>query len=288
MLLLGPSGCGKTTLLSCLGGLLTPTSGTIGLDDVEVTGLRGAHLTRFRHTSVGIVFQTFNLVASLTAAENVAAPLLGTRIRRRDALVRAQQSLERVGLADRSHHRPGQLSGGQQQRVAIARALVMDPPLVLADEPTANLDHIQAEAVIRSLRSLAVPGRILVVSTHDSRFMAIADRVVDMGPHVPVDDQPVRRERVARGVAVFRQGDDSDRIYVVERGRVLIVREHADGTEETLTVLDPGAYFGELGPMLGYPRSATARAATDVELSSYSAQAFRNHIGSRSSPRANA
>ena len=148
VVVLGPSGCGKTTLLSCLAGLLTPTSGSIAFRGTDVAGLTGAALGEYRRSTVGVVFQAFNLIPSLSARGNVMAPLRLARVPRRDAGVRADELLDRVGLADRAGHRPGQMSGGQQQRVAIARALAHEPPLVVADEPTAHLDHIQVEGVL--------------------------------------------------------------------------------------------------------------------------------------------
>ncbi len=181
LLLLGPSGSGKTTLLSCLAGILTPTAGSIAMGDLQVSGLSGAALTGYRRSTVGIVFQAFNLVSSLSALENVMAPLLASRVRRRDAAARATELLERVGLADRLRHRPGALSGGQQQRVAIARALVGDPPLLLADEPTAHLDQVQVDGVTELLRSLATPERVMVVATHDPRLFSLSDRVLHLG-----------------------------------------------------------------------------------------------------------
>jgi putative ABC transport system ATP-binding protein len=179
-LLLGASGSGKTTLLSALAAILRPQAGTIRVGDVEVTGLRGAALTEYRRHQVGVVFQTFNLVPSLTARDNVQAPLWAAGMPGRQARARAEQLLDRVGLRDRLGHRPGELSGGQQQRVAIARALAHDPPLLLADEPTAHLDHIQVEGVLRLLRELAQPGRVVVVATHDERLLPLADRVVHL------------------------------------------------------------------------------------------------------------
>ena len=131
---------------------------------------------------MGIVFQAFNLIPSLTARENVAAPLRLAGTRRREANARAEELLARVGLSDRMDHRPGQLSGGQQQRAAIARALVHDPPLVVADEPTAHLDYMQVEDVLILIRDLAAPGRLVVVATHDDRFTPLADRVVELVP----------------------------------------------------------------------------------------------------------
>ena len=133
VILLGPSGCGKTTLLSCLGGILRPKSGSIKFDDVEITTLDGGELGNFRRDNVGIIFQAFNLVPSLTALENVMVPLRAAGVSRSSARQRAEELLTRVNLADRLKHRPGDLSGGQQQRVAVARAIALDPPLLLAD-----------------------------------------------------------------------------------------------------------------------------------------------------------
>ncbi len=155
VVLLGPSGCGKTTLLSCLGGILTPTSGTITLGGVDVTAMKGKELDAYRRDEIGFVFQAFNLIPSLTARENIAVPLTLTGHGRKEAFARADDLLEQVGLAERGGHLPSKLSGGQMQRVAVARGLGHNPPLLLADEPTANLDHIQAEAIIRLLQGCA-------------------------------------------------------------------------------------------------------------------------------------
>lgn len=181
VLLLGPSGSGKTTLLSCLAGILTPKAGSITFGDVAVSKLSGPELTRYRRFQVGIVFQAFNLVPSLSALENVMAPQLAARVGTRAATARATELLGQVGLGDRLRHRPGALSGGQQQRVAIARALVGDPPLLLADEPTAHLDQVQVDGVVELLRSLATPDRVMVVATHDPRMFSLSDRVLHLG-----------------------------------------------------------------------------------------------------------
>jgi len=275
--LLGPSGSGKTTLLSCLGGILTPTSGSIRVGDTEVSALRGGDMEEFRRTKVGFVFQAFNLIPSLTARENVAVPLVMTGTDRRTAFERADALLNQVGLAQRASHKPARLSGGQQQRVAIARGLGQDPPLLLADEPTANLDHIQAEAVIRLLRDLRDQGRVVVVSTHDARLVPIADRIVQMVPEHEGTAHP-HEVRVAAGTSIFEQGDASDVVYTIEAGEIDIVRVLADGTEERLNTLGPGQYFGELGAFLGFPRSASARAKTDAVLNTYEPHVFKQQI----------
>jgi putative ABC transport system ATP-binding protein len=276
VVLLGPSGCGKTTLLSCLAGLLTPTSGSITLDGQKVSGLTGSALSEYRRHTVGVVFQAFNLIPSLSARWNVMIPLRLAGVSTKDARQRADVLLEQVGLEERGHHRPDQLSGGQQQRVAIARALVQDPPLVLADEPTAHLDYIQVDGVLRLLRGLAAPGRLVIVATHDERITQLADKVVELVPHLPDSAREPQPRSLTAGQLLFDQGDDSDLVYVVESGEVEIFRLRADGTEEHLTMVRPGSYFGELGPLFNLPRSAAARAVTDVDLIGYSPRLFRS------------
>ena len=190
VILLGPSGCGKTTLLSCLGGILRPQGGAIKFGDVEVTALDARGLSTYRRETVGIVFQAFNLVPSLSALENVMVPMHAAGIPRKEARKRAEELLSRVGLQDRMTHHPRDLSGGQQQRVAVARAIALDPPLVLADEPTAHLDFIQVEEVLRIIRGLASGDRMVVVATHDSRILPLADRIVELVPELASTDRP--------------------------------------------------------------------------------------------------
>jgi len=278
VVLLGPSGCGKTSLLSAIGGILRPTSGRIVVGDIEVGSLRGAELTSYRQQTVGFVFQAFNLVPSLTARENVAMPLLLAGVPRGRAMDRADRLLERVGLAERAGHRPGKLSGGQQQRVAVARGLAADPLVLLADEPTANLDYIQAEGIISLLRDLRSDGRAIIVSSHDDRLVPIADRVVHLVPEFRDDAGPPAKVSVAPGETIFEQGDRSELVYVIDEGQVAIERTLADGAVEPLATLGPGDYFGELGPLLGFPRSATARAAGEVRLTAYNVRDFREQV----------
>jgi len=278
IVLLGPSGSGKTTLLSCLGGILRPTSGRIVVDDTEVTELDERGLELYRRDKVGFVFQAFNLIPSLSARENVAVPLLLNGRSRSSALELADLLLERVGIGDRGGHKPSDLSGGQQQRVAIARGLIRDPTLLLADEPTANLDFISAEAVIRLLREVRDDGRVIIVSTHDTRLVPIADHVIRMAEDAdPSDAEPVVLKYL-RGETIFRQGDRSELVYTVESGEVDVVRELADGAEQHLATMSAGHYFGEFGPLLGFPRSATVRARTDVELTAYGVRQFRRKV----------
>jgi len=282
VVVLGPSGCGKTTLLSCLAGLLTVTSGSVSFRGQEVSALTGPALETYRRTTVGIVFQAFNLIPSLTARANVMAPLRLAKVRRHEAASRADALLATVGLSERAGHRPGQLSGGQQQRAAIARALVHEPPLVLADEPTAHLDYVQVEGVLRLIRELASPGRLVLVSTHDDRITTIADRVIELVAKFSDDREP-EEVVLGAGEVLFEQGDRSDLVYVVEEGEVEIYETRTDGSFELLSRIGPGRYFGELGPMLNLPRSASARATVPSRLISYPFQSFRRQFASSKS-----
>jgi putative ABC transport system ATP-binding protein len=278
VVVLGPSGCGKTTLLSCLAGLLTPTSGSISFRETDVGALTGPALGEYRRSTVGVVFQAFNLIRSLSARANVMAPLRLAGVSRKAAAARADELLDIVGLSERVSHRPAQLSGGQQQRVAIARALAHDPPLVVADEPTAHLDYIQVEGVLRLLRQLSTRGRLVLVSTHDDRITNIADRVIELAPHFALADRDPEEVSLDAGDVLFSQGDRGDLIYMVEEGEVEIYQVRADGSEEPLTVVGTGNYLGELGPMLNLPRSASARAKGPCRLTGYTVRAFRRRF----------
>jgi putative ABC transport system ATP-binding protein len=279
VILLGPSGCGKTTLLSCLGGILRPKSGAIKFDDVDVTTLDKAALANYRRDKVGIVFQAFNLVPSLTAVENVMVPMREAGMSRRAARTRAEELLTRVNLEERMKHRPGDLSGGQQQRVAIARAIALDPPLILADEPTAHLDFIQVEEVLRLVRELADGDRVVVVATHDARILPIADRVVELTPAIPETHKPPETVDVKAGEVLFEQSTMGELIYVVSKGEFELVHELADGGEELVKIAGPGDYFGEIGVLFHMPRAASARARTDATVVGYTAPAFRERLG---------
>ncbi|WP_067854439.1 ABC transporter ATP-binding protein [Nocardia shimofusensis] len=178
--IIGPSGSGKSTLLHLLGALDNPDSGSITFQGEEIGSLPEERQAEFRRHRVGFVFQFFNLLPTLTAWENVAIPKLldGTGLRK--AKPRALELLERVGLADRAGHRPAELSGGQMQRVAVARALIMNPPLILADEPTGNLDSATGAAILELLGELAREGNSIVMVTHDLGAVRYCDRVITL------------------------------------------------------------------------------------------------------------
>jgi putative ABC transport system ATP-binding protein len=180
-LLVGPSGCGKTTLISVIAGLLDPTAGDVEVLGEELTSLRGRRLVEFRGRNIGFVFQQYNLLPALTAAENAAVPLLIAGWPRPKAVAKAKEVLTQLGLADRVNSPPNQLSGGQQQRVAIARALVHEPRLLVCDEPTAALDAQSGQTVMQLIRSAVVrPDRAVIVVTHDHRVYKYGDRMIVM------------------------------------------------------------------------------------------------------------
>jgi putative ABC transport system ATP-binding protein len=175
-------------------------------------------------------------------------------------------------------HRPKALSGGQQQRVAIARALVHDPPLLLADEPTAHLDYVQVEEILRILNDLAAPGRLVLIATHDERLIPLADSTIDLTPKAVAGKEPPVGLHLEPGQVLFTIGSKSDFVYMVDEGEIELVRPRPDDTEERVHVAGQGEYFGELGPLLGLPRSATARARTAAVVTGYGARDFKRLV----------
>jgi putative ABC transport system ATP-binding protein len=191
--IVGASGSGKSTLLNLMGGLDQPTRGRVLIGERDLSQMSDVERTLLRRTRIGFVFQFFNLLPTLTAAENVALPARLSRLPRKQTMRRASELLERVGLGARGHHRPDQLSGGEMQRVAIARALMMDPPVLLADEPTGNLDSATGVAILELLRGAVDKHRTVVLITHDSGVAQRGQRIVTMA-----DGRMLRDERAAR------------------------------------------------------------------------------------------
>ena len=207
---MGPSGCGKSTLLNLIGGLDRATEGQVSIDGSDLSALDDARLTELRRRKIGFVFQSFNLIPVLDAVENAALPLILDGVKQSEARAKATGWLRDVGLADRLGNRPDQLSSGQQQRVAIARALVAEPALVLADEPTGNLDSRASDEIAALLRQVADEwGRAVLMVTHDPRIAAYADRIIFLkdgrivdetklnGDHQPDEAQRVREKAEA-------------------------------------------------------------------------------------------
>jgi putative ABC transport system ATP-binding protein len=197
----GPSGCGKTTLLSILGLLDSPTDGTYLLAGKPVSGLSASDRARIRNREIGFIFQAFNLIGDLTVKENVELPLTYRGMPASERQKRVQEALEKVGMSHRMNHYPSQLSGGQQQRVAVARAIAGDPHVLLADEPTGNLDSTNGEQVMGLLQELHREGATIVMVTHDPRYAEHAERTIHL-----FDGQVVRDERSAVAAELERHG----------------------------------------------------------------------------------
>ena len=176
--MMGPSGSGKSTLMNLLGCLDTPTAGTYNLNGTDVSSLKDDDLAEIRNKEIGFIFQTFNLLPRLTALENVSLPLVYAGYNSEDRKIKAQDVLEKVGLGDRLDHRPNQLSGGQRQRVAVARALVNDPSIILADEPTGNLDSKTSLDIMRLFEEIHEMGNTLIVVTHEEEVASHAHRIL--------------------------------------------------------------------------------------------------------------
>ena len=200
----GPSGCGKSTLLSILGLLDTPTNGSYTLAGEQVEKLNATERARIRNKEIGFIFQSFNLIGDLTVYENVELPLTYRRLPAAERKRRVESALERVGMAHRTRHYPSQLSGGQQQRVAVARALGGEPAILLADEPTGNLDSKNGEAVMELLRDLHRAGATICMVTHDPRFTKYADRTVHLFDGRIVEETHARDAEEALNESGFR------------------------------------------------------------------------------------
>jgi putative ABC transport system ATP-binding protein len=203
---MGPSGCGKSTLLHLLGGLDRPTSGQVLIDGHNLTDLNDARLTELRRRKIGFVFQFFNLIPVLSATENAALPLTLDGIRPPQAKAKAADWLTKVGLGNRLGNRPDQLSGGQQQRVAVARALVAEPALILADEPTGNLDTHASDEIAGLLRQVSDTwGRAVLMVTHDPRIAAYADRIIFLKDGTIVDEARLAAQRESAETKLVRE-----------------------------------------------------------------------------------
>jgi putative ABC transport system ATP-binding protein len=215
--IIGPSGSGKSTLLGMIGGLDTPTSGTIQIDGQNITNLDERALTRVRNEKIGFVFQFFNLIPTLTAVENIALPIQFARNRKFNPTKRAKELLDMLGLEDRMHHRPSQLSGGEQQRVAMARALANDPPLLLCDEPTGNLDTFSSEMVMSALREVQQQtGTTVIIVTHDMDIASQLERLVSLVDGRVAEDVDARSSAQLAAVEMLRDKRTTGELSIMQ------------------------------------------------------------------------
>ena len=282
---IGKSGSGKTTLANMVTAIDRPTSGEVWVADAPVHSLGEGEAARWRGRTVGVVFQFFQLLPTLSLLDNVVLPMELCRLYPRgERRERALRLLDQVGMADAAHKLPSAVSGGQQQRVAIARALATDPPLLVADEPTGNLDSRTAESVYALFAELVGAGKTVVVVTHDAELAERATRTVLVGDGRVVNEyvrralaaldldqleaasSQLRREHYSAGAVVVRQGDEADTFYVVTGGRADVVLERPGGEPVVVNRLGPGDYFGEIALLRGGPRTATVRASSENEL----------------------
>ena len=293
----GKSGSGKSTLINMITGIDRPTSGEVLIGDTAVHTLNEGQMAQWRGRNIGVVFQFFQLLPTLTVSENIMLPMdfchMYTPRERRE---RAMQLLAQVEMEEQAHKLPSALSGGQQQRVAIARALANDPPIIVADEPTGNLDSKTAESVFRLFEGLVDSGKTILMVTHDqdlarrvSRTIIIADgEIVDeyLAKALPglSEDQLLRAThkletaKYGAGAPIIKQGEAGDRFYVITKGTVEVVLVQPDGHEVVVDHLHSGQYFGEMSLLRGGGRTATVRADPKgaVEIVSLDRETFRN------------
>jgi ABC-type lipoprotein export system ATPase subunit len=275
---IGKSGSGKSTFINCLSGIDFPTSGSIRIGDTRLETLNENQMADWRGRNLGVIFQFFQLLPTLTVLENVMLPLEITHsLPKREWRPHATRLLEKVGLQEQANKLPGALSGGQQQRVAIARALVNNPPLIIADEPTGNLDSAMAEEVFQLFRRLVSEGKSILMVTHDDDFARRVDRTVIIADGQVVNEYLVRalhqltKDLILEvattvtpvdhppGALIVSQGEVGDCFYIILDGRCEVSYRHPGGGEIVLESLNPGQYFGEAALIRATQRQCARR-----------------------------
>jgi len=278
---IGKSGSGKSTFVNCLSGIDYPTSGSIRVGATHLQNLSEKQMARWRGRNLGIVFQFFQLLPTLTVLENIMLPLeITASLPKKEWRSQAHRLLEKVGLETQANKLPGALSGGQQQRVAIARSLANNPPLIIADEPTGNLDSNMAEEVFQLFRSLVGEGKTVLMVTHDDDFARRVDRTVMIADGQVVNEFLVKALHqlskdtimeiaaeieplvLSPGAPVFHQGQTGDCFYIVLDGECDVVYQRPGGGETLIDHRKAGDYFGEAALIHNAPRNATVRAGS--------------------------
>mgnify|MGYP002713069275 CR=1 FL=1 len=278
---IGKSGSGKSTLINMITGIDQPSLGEIYVAGAPLHTFTQSEIARWRGRNLGVVFQFFQLIPTLTLVENIMLPMEFCRLySRKERYARAMDLLQMVGIEDQAKKFPSAISGGQQQRVAIARSLANDPSILVADEPTGNLDTKTADAIFKIFSDFTAQGKTLLMVTHDRDLASRVNRVVFIADGDIVDQQVSRAlpsldekqlvELSSRmeattftaGDTIFKQGDTPDKFYIIVKGEVEVIHEHSQGKEIILTKLRQGEYFGEAGLIQEQPRNATIRVST--------------------------
>ena len=297
---IGKSGSGKTTLINMLTGIDRPTSGMVHVADTAVHTLKEGPMAEWRGRNVGVIFQFFQLLPMLSCIENVMLPMdFCNMYTSRERKERALHLLDQVGLIEHAYKLPSEVSGGQQQRVAIARALANDPPILVADEPTGNLDSHTALSVIELFEELVDQGKTILMVTHDNDLAKRVTRTVIISDGEIIDEylakafpvlseaQLVKATRKLEpqaftpGAVIVNQGDTPDKFYIVTKGIVEVLRQEPDGQQIVVARLRSGQYFGEIALLRGGARIATVRASTEtaVEVAALDETAFKELMG---------
>jgi len=283
--IIGKSGSGKSTLINMLTGIDRPTTGEVLVGDTAVHTLSEGQMAVWRGKNLGVIFQFFQLLPTLTVVENVMLPMdFCNMYAPRERRARAMQLLEQVEMAEQADKLPSAVSGGQQQRVAIARALANDPPILVADEPTGNLDSKTAGAVFQLFENLVQQGKTVLMVTHDSDLARRVSRAVIVADGEIVNEYVAKAlstlsvdqlgwvtgrlesRTYAPGASIITQGEVADQFYIITRGQVEILLHHPDGQHIPVTTLGAGQYFGEIGLLRGGVRTASVRATGEARV----------------------
>jgi ABC-type lipoprotein export system ATPase subunit len=297
---IGKSGSGKSTLVNMITGIDKPTSGQVFVDDIPVHTLNEGPMAEWRGRSVGVIFQFFQLLPMLSCVENIMLPMdFCNMYNPKERQQRALHLLEQVEMVEHAYKLPSEVSGGQQQRVAIARALANDPPILVADEPTGNLDSRTAASVFRLFEGLVDQGKTILMVTHDQDLAKRVTRTVVLADGQIIDEylakafsslseaqlvQASRRlqpQTFAPGEIIIHQGDRPDKFYIVTKGQVEVLLQEPDGQQIVVNRLHSGQYFGEIALLRGGARIATVRASLEsaVEVVALDEDAFRQLVG---------